>query len=103
MLDRMRWRLTLGYAGIFALILLFLATAAVIGFSKPRPEAYLAMARALGVAPEACLFVDDRPECVEGARQVGMRAWLLDRRGKSTADNRLRGLGELFDVSREAP
>jgi signal transduction histidine kinase len=34
MLDRMRWRLTLGYAGIFALILLFLATAAVIGFSR---------------------------------------------------------------------
>jgi signal transduction histidine kinase len=34
MLDRMRWRLTLGYAGIFALILLLLATAAVIGFSR---------------------------------------------------------------------
>jgi signal transduction histidine kinase len=34
MLDRMRWRLTLGYAGIFALILLFLAAAAVIGFSR---------------------------------------------------------------------
>ena len=34
MLDRMRWRLTLGYAGIFALILLFLSTAAVIGFSR---------------------------------------------------------------------
>ena len=34
MLDRMRWRLTLGYAGIFALILLFLSTAAVVGFSR---------------------------------------------------------------------
>ena len=34
MLDRMRWRLTLGYAGIFALILLLLATAAVVGFSR---------------------------------------------------------------------
>jgi signal transduction histidine kinase len=30
----MRWRLTLGYAGIFALILLFLAIAAVAGFSR---------------------------------------------------------------------
>ena len=28
----MRWRLTLGYAAIFALILLFLGTAAVVGF-----------------------------------------------------------------------
>ena len=34
MLERMRWRLTLGYAGIFALILFFLAAAAVAGFSR---------------------------------------------------------------------
>ncbi len=34
MLDRMRWRLTLGYAGIFAFILLLLSTAAVAGFSQ---------------------------------------------------------------------
>jgi signal transduction histidine kinase len=34
MLERMRWRLTIGYAGIFALILLLLATAAVAGFSR---------------------------------------------------------------------
>jgi signal transduction histidine kinase len=34
MLERMRWRLTLGYASIFALILLFLAMAAVAGFSR---------------------------------------------------------------------
>ena len=34
MLEGMRWRLTLGYAGIFALILVFLAVAAVAGFSR---------------------------------------------------------------------
>jgi hypothetical protein len=34
MLERMRWRLTLGYAGIFAVILLFLSAAAVFGFSR---------------------------------------------------------------------
>ena len=34
MLERMRWRLTLGYAGIFALILFLLGTIAVIGFSR---------------------------------------------------------------------
>jgi signal transduction histidine kinase len=32
MLEEMRWRLTLSYAGIFALILLLLGTAAVVGF-----------------------------------------------------------------------
>jgi two-component system sensor histidine kinase CiaH len=34
MLERMRWRLTVGYTGIFALILLLLTTAAVVGFSR---------------------------------------------------------------------
>lgn len=34
MLDQTRWRLTLGYAGIFSLILLLLATAAIFGFSR---------------------------------------------------------------------
>jgi signal transduction histidine kinase len=34
MLKRMRWRLTLGYAGIFALILLLLGVAAVFGFAR---------------------------------------------------------------------
>ena len=73
-------------------------SAAMIGAAKPRPEAYEAMARALGVAPAQCLFVDDRPECVEGARRVGMRAWLLDRQDRFTGGNRLRALGDLFDA-----
>ena len=34
MLEGMRWRLTLGYAGIFTLILFLLAVAAVVGFSR---------------------------------------------------------------------
>jgi signal transduction histidine kinase len=34
MLERMRWRLTMGYAAIFTLILLLLVTAAVVGFSR---------------------------------------------------------------------
>ena len=34
MLDRMRWRLALGYVVIFAVILLLLLTAAVVGFSR---------------------------------------------------------------------
>jgi len=71
-------------------------SAAMIGSAKPAPEAYQAIARALEVPPEACLFVDDRPECVEGARRVGMRAWLLDRRGQARGEGLLGGLGELF-------
>jgi phospho-acceptor domain-containing protein len=34
MLDRLRWRLTMGYVVIFALVLLLLGTATVVGFSR---------------------------------------------------------------------
>lgn len=53
--------------------------ATVIGAAKPQPAAYLAVCRLLKVAPEAALFFDDEVACVEGARQVGMRAWLVTR------------------------
>lgn len=42
------------------------------GVRKPDAEAYVGAARALGLAPEACLFVDDRPRNCEAAVQVGM-------------------------------
>lgn len=53
--------------------------ATVIGVSKPHPEAYLTICRTLGVSPAHCLFFDDEPVCVQGARQVGMAAYLVDR------------------------
>lgn len=45
-----------------------------VGVRKPAREAYLAAAEALAMAPEGIVFLDDTPECVEGARQVGMIA-----------------------------
>jgi putative hydrolase of the HAD superfamily len=54
-------------------------SAAVIGAAKPEPAAFAAIARALGVAPADCVFVDDRPEHVAGAAAVGMTAALLAR------------------------
>lgn len=53
--------------------------APVIGVAKPDPAAYLAICDALNVRPEQCLFFDDEPLCVDGARQVGMAAYLVDR------------------------
>lgn len=44
------------------------------GVRKPDPEAYLGAARALGVPPSACLFVDDRETNVRGALAIGMPA-----------------------------
>ena len=43
-----------------------------VGVRKPAPEPYLAAAKAMGVDPSAVVFLDDTPECVEGARAVGM-------------------------------
>lgn len=45
-----------------------------IGMRKPEPEAFLHVAREMGVAPEGILFFDDLLPNVEGARAVGMRA-----------------------------
>lgn len=53
--------------------------AMVIGYTKPQAEAYLHVAKELGVSPEGCLFVDDEMPCVEGARAVGMKAYWVNR------------------------
>jgi putative hydrolase of the HAD superfamily len=43
---------------------------------KPQPEIYLDAIRGLGVAPSEALFLDDRPDNVEGSIDVGMPALL---------------------------
>jgi putative hydrolase of the HAD superfamily len=54
-------------------------SAAVIGAAKPAAKAYEIALKALQVKPEQCLFLDDEVECVEGARKLGVRAYLVDR------------------------
>jgi epoxide hydrolase-like predicted phosphatase len=43
-----------------------------VGLRKPEPEIYELCARQLGVAPGACVFVDDLAPNVKGAVAVGM-------------------------------
>ena len=43
-----------------------------VGMRKPDPEIYLLCAERLGVAPSACVFVDDLAPNVRGAVAVGM-------------------------------
>jgi len=54
-------------------------SASVIGASKPAALSYLAVTRELGVDPAECLFFDDEPACVEGARKLGLASYLVDR------------------------
>lgn len=48
-----------------------------LNFVKPEPEIYRHTLENLGVAAEEALFIDDKPENVEGARAVGMHALLF--------------------------
>ena len=41
---------------------------------KPDPAIYRTFVEKFGLRPEECLFVDDIPANVEGARSIGMRA-----------------------------
>lgn len=46
------------------------------GVAKPDPAIYRLTCQRLGLAPADCLFVDDTPANVEGARRAGLRAEL---------------------------
>ncbi|HEX8099457.1 MAG TPA: HAD family phosphatase [Actinomycetota bacterium] len=63
------------------------------GLRKPDPEIYLVTAQRLGEPPEACVFVDDMPRNVDGARAVGM-AGVLHKDAAITVPK----LEELFGV-----
>jgi putative hydrolase of the HAD superfamily len=43
-----------------------------LGVRKPDPAAFEQVAAAMGVTPDAILFLDDNPHNVEGARQAGL-------------------------------
>lgn len=43
-----------------------------VGIRKPSPEIYALGARSIGLAPEACVFVDDLPFNLEPAAELGM-------------------------------
>jgi FMN phosphatase YigB (HAD superfamily) len=52
--------------------------AAEIGYPKPHPNGYLIAAEQLGVPPTEIVFLDDTPECIDGALAVGMTAIVVD-------------------------
>jgi putative hydrolase of the HAD superfamily len=47
-----------------------------LGCVKPQPAIYEDAVRGIGVAPKDALFIDDRPENIEGAVQAGLLAEL---------------------------
>jgi len=49
-----------------------------IGALKPDPQCYITAAKNVDCRPEECLFIDDRPQNVEGAQKTGMQAVLFE-------------------------
>jgi putative hydrolase of the HAD superfamily len=63
------------------------------GLLKPDPRSYGIVCQRLGVPAERCVFLDDTPAHVDGARAAGLKAvTFLDN------DRTLRELGRLLDA-----
>jgi putative hydrolase of the HAD superfamily len=65
-----------------------------VGLRKPQPEIFALAAQRLGVAPHACVFVDDMAVNVAAARRAAMHGVL-----HASTDETLAILGELFGVA----
>ncbi|WP_231749249.1 HAD family hydrolase [Tautonia plasticadhaerens] len=70
-----------------------------VGHVKPSIEFYLACAEAAGAMPADCIFIDDLPENVDGARAAGLSGLLYERPESLVGD--LRALGVDFSLSHE--
>jgi HAD superfamily hydrolase (TIGR01549 family) len=58
------------------------------GKVKPSPTIFMAVLDELGVAPEVAVMVGDSlQDDVEGARALGMRAYLVDREGRTEVED----------------
>lgn len=66
------------------------AISAVLGCRKPDPRMYRHASDALGLEPAQCLFIDDDPELVRAAIELGYAGRALSRDGRgSGADARV--------------
>ncbi|MBR7837344.1 HAD-IA family hydrolase [Actinospica durhamensis] len=85
------------------------AISAVLGCRKPDPRMYRHASDALGLTPADCLFVDDSPELVAAALDLGYQARWMDRTGTrsqhpdSAALAPISSLTELIELFPDAP
>ena len=65
-----------------------------VGLAKPDVRIFHLAAERLGVPASACVFTDDMPNNVEGAREAGMRAFQFQ--GAAHLESELRALGVVW-------
>ena len=68
-----RIRLSLSVTGLLDLFEPDIFSATMVERGKPAPDLFLLAAERMGVAPSACVVVEDSPAGIEAARRAGMR------------------------------
>ncbi|MFG2910180.1 HAD family hydrolase [Kitasatospora sp. NPDC048286] len=97
-----RLRRTLGQTGLPARFEGRIFGAEDVAHGKPAPDLFLHATATMGVAPEACLVVEDSKYGIAAARAAGMRS--LGFHGGLTPAHWLTGPGaRTFDVMRDLP
>lgn len=80
------------------------AISEILGCRKPDPRMYAEGSRLLGLEPPECLFIDDDPELVAAARNLGYQGVTLDRdAGRPTPPGVIATLDELVPIVDSAP
>lgn len=70
-----KMRHTLGRVGLYSRFEGRIFSATEVALGKPAPDLFLHAARQMGVAPSACVVVEDSKYGVRAARSAGMRAF----------------------------
>lgn len=70
-----RARMSLELTGLRDLVGTRLFTASMVAQGKPAPDLFLHAAREMGVAPAACLVIEDSLAGIRAARAAGMAVW----------------------------
>lgn len=97
-----KMRRSLGRAGLLPLFDGVLFGAEDVARPKPAPDLHLYAAAAMGVAPDACVVVEDSPFGIRAAREAGMRTFGFA--GGVAGPDALAGPGTvLFEHMRELP
>ncbi len=69
-----------------------------VGVRKPEERIYRIVLERLGLKPQECVFVDDRPGNLEPAAALGMRTVLYNRDGHDYDGEQIHSLAELPDL-----
>jgi putative hydrolase of the HAD superfamily len=69
-----------------------------LNMAKPDPEIYIETAKALGVAPDETLFIDDREDNIFAALALGFQAIRYTSHAEFEREMRERNLGWLLDA-----